>query len=140
VARLGLPRRGPRALDTANATRRPRTVERWLSCRDRVLALIPFHAGPRLGEVVALDTDDIQLSACGAHDILNAIADTAHLDDDFTGHVLRHTLGTTLVREGHDLVLVAELLGHARLETVRSYSLPTDADRQNAINSLLTDR
>lgn len=81
-----------------------------------------------------------RLSARGAHDILNAIADTAHLDDDFTSHVLRHTFGTTLVRQGHDLVLVAELLGHARLETVRAYSLPTDTDRQKAINSLLTDR
>jgi hypothetical protein len=44
-----------------------------------------------------------------------------------------------LVREGHDLVVVAELLGHARLDQTRRYSLPTQADRQRAINSLLTD-
>lgn len=40
----------------------------------------------------------------------------------------------------HDLVLVAELMGHARVETTRGYSLPTDADRQSAIDSLPTDR
>jgi integrase/recombinase XerC len=51
----------------------------------------------------------------------------------------RHTFGTRLVREGHDLVVVAELLGHARLDQTRRYSLPTQADRQHAINSLLTD-
>jgi hypothetical protein len=31
-------------------------------------------------------------------------------------------------------------MGHARLETIRAYSLPTDVDREAAINSLLTDR
>lgn len=31
--------------------------------------------------------------------------------------MLRHTFGIRLVREGHGLVLVAELMGHARLET-----------------------
>ena len=30
-------------------------------------------------------------------------------------------------------------MGHRRLETVRTYSLPTDEDRQRAINSLPTD-
>ena len=49
------------------------------------------------------------------------------------------SFGTRLVREGHDLVVVAELLGHARLDQTRRYSLPTQADRQRAINSLLTD-
>ncbi len=82
-----------------------------------------------------------RLSDRGAHDILLAIADEAAVTADFTGgHVLRHTFGTRLVREGYDLVLVAELMGHARLETTRAYSLPTDADREAAINSLLTDR
>jgi integrase/recombinase XerC len=45
-----------------------------------------------------------------------------------------------LARQGHDLVLVAELLGHARPDTVRAYSRPADTDRQHAINGLLTDR
>lgn len=36
-----------------------------------------------------------------------------------TAHVLRHTLATTLVRGKTDLVLVAEILGHARLEPTR---------------------
>jgi integrase len=38
-------------------------VERWTNPRDRVLALIPFYAGLRLGEVLVLDLDDIRLSA-----------------------------------------------------------------------------
>jgi Phage integrase family len=56
----------------------------------------------------------------------------ARLDPGFSGHVLRHTFGTRLVRDGHDLVLVAELMGHARTETTRGCSLPTAADVQAA--------
>ena len=198
AARLDLPQRRARALDPRDATRWLRTVERWLNPRDRVLALLPFYAGLRLGEVVALNCADVtlsarkgqvtvragkggryreipthavlreqlalwindershwpgtdgpalllnrrgaRLSARGADDILNTLATEARLSAEFTPHVLRHTFGTRLVREGHDLVLVAELMGHARLETTRAYALPTDHDRQRAIDSLPTDR
>ena len=46
-------------------------------------------------------------------------ATSARLDDDATAHVLGDTFDTTLVRDGIDLVIIAELLGHARLETRR---------------------
>ena len=46
-----------------------------------------------------------------------------------SAHVLRHTFLTRMVRQGSDLVLVAELAGHRRLETTRRYSLPSDDDR-----------
>jgi len=164
-----------------------------------VLALLPFYAGLRISETVALNLDDIKLSARkgliivragkgqryrevpahnelrgelaiwinderpswphtettealllnhhggrlgtrGAATILADIAADAGLHDDFTTHVLRHTFGTNLVRGGHDLVLVAELMGHTRLETTRGYARPTTADRENAINTLPTDR
>ena len=54
--------------------------------------------------------------------------------------MLRHTFGTRLVRGGYDLVLVAELMGHARAETTRGYSLPTADDAKAAINSLPANR
>ena len=56
--------RAPRALDAKDTTRWLRTVERWLSLRDRIIALLPFYAGLRLGETVAaLDLADVQLPA-----------------------------------------------------------------------------
>ncbi|HZG65887.1 MAG TPA: tyrosine-type recombinase/integrase [Herpetosiphonaceae bacterium] len=57
-----------------------------------------------------------------------------------SAHVLRHTFTTNLIRAGQDLVLVAELTGHARLETVRRYSLPTERDKQRAVDMLPTDQ
>ena len=53
-----------------------------------------------------------------------------------SAHVLRHTCVTNLVRAGNDLVLVAELAGHRRLETTRRYSLPSDTDRQAAMDAI----
>jgi integrase/recombinase XerC len=163
-----------------------------------LLGLLPFYAGLRIGEVVALDIDDVRLSARkgalvvrsgkgdhyrelpvhpelrqdlatwlaerpdwrgadsnpalllnqrggrlttrGARDVLATLADEAALEEEFTSHVLRHTFGTTLVRAGHDLVLVAELMGHRRLETTRGYTRPGSADCERAISSLPAER
>ncbi len=80
-----------------------------------------------------------RLTVRSASAVIAAIAAAAQLDDA-TAHVLRHTFATTLVRGGADLVLVAELLGHARLETTRGYTRPTAADRLKALDLLPVDR
>ncbi|WP_368858118.1 tyrosine-type recombinase/integrase [Streptomyces sp. AS02] len=57
-------------------------------------------------------------------------------------HILRHTLATHLPRVGVgvDIVIVAKLLGHARLDTTRRYTLPTHADLEDAVGRLPTDK
>jgi integrase len=62
-----------------------------------------------------------------------------HADEKVTAHVLRHTFATSLVCGGTDLVTVAELLGHARLETVRVYTQPTEEDKIRALSHLIVD-
>ncbi|MCA1697704.1 MAG: tyrosine-type recombinase/integrase [Actinobacteria bacterium] len=66
--------------------------------------------------------------------VVRKVARAAGLE--LSAHVLRHTCITKLVRKGSDVVLVAELAGHRRLETTRRYSLPSDADRQVAMDAL----
>jgi len=197
AARVEIPDTAPRALDKRAQVRFLRAVQACPSPRDQALALLPFYAGARIAEVVALDVDDIRLSARkgllriygkgerarevpthpelrrsiagwlderpdwsgakdspalflnqrggrlgvrGAHAIITGMAADAGLDDDTTAHVLRHSFATTLVRGGTDLVIVAELLGHARLETTRIYTRPTAEDRTRAINLLPVDQ
>ena len=66
--------------------------------------------------------------------VIRALAREAGLV--LSAHTLRHTCLTRLVRGGADVVLVAELAGHRRLETTRRYSLPSRADRQDAMERL----
>jgi site-specific recombinase XerD len=194
--RAEIPAAAPRALDPRAQIRYLRAVQASPSPRDRALALVPFYAGARLAETVALDLDDIRrsarkgvlrilgkgerirevpiheklrkalaewlderaswpgaadtpalflnqrgqrLSARGAHDVITGIADRAGLDDHVTAHTLRHSFATTLVRGKTDLVIAAELLGHARLETTRLYTQPSAEDRAKAIDLLIVD-
>jgi integrase len=107
-------------------------------------AVLPFYAGARIAKTVGLDVDDVQLSTRKG-----ACASTArrpgsprlsiHADEKVTAHVLRHTFATSLVCGGTDLVTVAELLGHARLETVRVYTQPTEEDKIRALSHLIVD-
>lgn len=157
--------------------------------RDRAIVTLLLYTALRLQELVALDVDDVSLSArkgllvirsgkgdlyrevplnpscrqaladwlreraaadeeralfVGPHGrrlsaravdlVVRSLAATAGLR--LSAHILRHTCVTNLVRAGNDLVLVAELAGHRRLETTRRYSLPSAADRQAAMDAL----
>ena len=75
----------------------------------------------------------------GASGIFRQIADNAGLDDQTTAHILRHTFATTLIRGGTDLVIVAELVGHSRLDTVRVYT-PTHSPRPRPSTRTATHR
>ncbi len=46
---------------------------------------------------------------------------SAKLGFEARPHVLRHTFGTLLAKEGGDLRILAELMGHASLEQTRTY-------------------
>lgn len=74
-----------------------------------------------------------RLSARSIHEVLNRLAAEARLQ--LSARILRHTCLTGLVRAGNDLVLVAEIAGHRRLETTRRYSLPSTADREAAMEA-----
>jgi len=80
-----------------------------------------------------------RLSVRGAHDIVPRIAAAAGLDDTTAVHVLWHAFVTTRVRVGTDLVIVADLVGGARLETAGGYIRPSVGDRTRALGLLIVD-
>lgn len=71
--------------------------------------------------------------------IVRRLGEEANLETPLSAHVLRHTCLTNLVRNGNDLVMVAEIAGHKRLETTRRYSLPSEADRAAAMEGIRVD-
>jgi site-specific recombinase XerD len=78
-----------------------------------------------------------RLSTRTMHDVVSGLGREAGLE--LSAHTLRHTCLTSLVRNGNDLVLVAELAGHRRIETTRRYSLPSAQDRHKAMEGLLIE-
>jgi integrase/recombinase XerC len=193
VRREELSKSAPRAITEEQQRRLLRICER-ASSRDRAIVVVLLYTGLRLSELVALDLDDVRVSArkgivlvrSGKGDAyrevpLNALVRQVieewlserqqraasgerafflgrggrrlakrSVDDVIRGlgedagvklsaHILRHTFLTRMVRQGSDLVLVAELAGHRRLETTRRYSLPSDTDRLLAVESIQID-
>jgi site-specific recombinase XerD len=193
VRREELSKSAPRAITEEEQRRLLRMCER-APARDRTIVVMLLYTGLRLAELVALDVDDVRVSArkgvvivrSGKGDAyrevpLNALVrqvleewigerarrapdgerafflgrsgrrlSKRSVDDVVRGlgedagvklsaHILRHTFLTRMVRQGSDLVLVAELAGHRRLETTRRYSLPSDADRLLAVENLQID-
>jgi site-specific recombinase XerD len=65
-----------------------------------------------------------RLPARSADRDVRAVATAAGLQ--LSAHTLRHTCLTGLVRRGNDLVMVAELAGHQKLETTLRHTLPAN--------------
>jgi len=103
------------------------TLRTWLKERARRFPQISESA-------LYLNLKGRRLSTRAIDLVLRQIGADAKLE--LSAHVLRHTCLTNLVRRGHDLVLVAEVAGHKRLETTRRYSLPSLEDRESAMEGL----
>src|SRR6266851_2813197 len=105
-------------------------LSRWLAER----------AGTHLDsptEALFLNRSGGRLSARSIHEVLARLATEAGVQ--LSARILRHTCLTGLVRAGNDLVMVAEIAGHRRLETTRRYSLPSTADREAAMEARRID-
>lgn len=77
---------------------------------------------------------------CTQPSAAEAIAADANLGEEHITHAGRHAFATTLIRGGTDLVTVADMLGHARLDTDRTYTHPTAAGLTKALTLLPQDR
>lgn len=58
--------------------------------------------------------------------------------ENVTPHVLRHSFAKQVLGTGTDLVAVARLLGHQRLDTTSRYTQPTERDLEKAVERLET--
>jgi len=106
-------------------------LEEWLVARTEQLAK-KDQGDP---EALWLARSGRRLSSRAIDLVVRQLATDAGLE--LSAHLLRHTCVTNLVRAGTDLVLVAELAGHRRLDTTRRYSLPSEADRDAAVEALV---
>lgn len=110
-------------------------VKLWLEERTKKFEdNVKFDAS-NLSDALFLNPQGKRLSTASIDLIVRKMGESCGLQ--LSAHVLRHSCLTNLVRNGNDLVLVAEIGGHKRLETTRRYSLPSAADKAKAIENLL---
>jgi integrase/recombinase XerC len=79
-----------------------------------------------------------RLSVDGIDHAIRNLADSANLDG-VSSHTLRHTCLTNLIRDGADVVLVAQVGGHRKLETTMRYSLPSKSDLETAMDGIIKE-
>ena len=102
-------------------------------------ALDEWSQARQVGEVDALwlSRQGTRMSSRAIDLVIRRLAKDAGLE--LSAHTLRHTAVTNLIRSGADVVLVAEIAGHRRLDTTRRYSLPSAADRDAALEAILVE-
>lgn len=100
-------------------------LEAWLCARADQLAALTEADGGGEAETSALwlSRSGRRMSTRAVDMVVRRLAAEANLE--VSAHVLRHTCVTNLIRSGADVVLVAEIAGHRRLDTTRRYSLPS---------------
>jgi integrase/recombinase XerC len=76
-----------------------------------------------------------KITAAGIQDVVAKYARLANLVE-VSPHVLRHTFGKSLLDQGVNLVTVASLLGHSRLDTTAIYTQPSQADQEKAVETI----
>lgn len=103
----------------------------WISYRRKTYAnnFEPALFISNLGQRLSVDSID---------HAIRKLAKSAKLEG-VSAHTLRHTCLTNLVRAGNDMVMVAQIGGHRKLETTMRYSLPTKFDQETAMEKIQVD-
>lgn len=98
---------------------------------------------PAVGDAVFPGRSGGRLTTRTVERVIHRLAHDANLDGvdrpALTPHVHRHGFGTRLVRQGKDMALVADLMGHASMETTRRYAKPSRDDKAHALDCLVVD-
>jgi site-specific recombinase XerD len=115
-----------------------KALEEWFEARtDQLAALAHGDQGDAEETALWLSRTGKPMSSRAVDMVVRRLAAEAKLE--LSAHVLRHTFVTNLIRSGADVVLVAEIAGHRRLDTTRRYSLPSQADKDAAVEAVLVE-
>jgi integrase/recombinase XerD len=77
---------------------------------------------PSEGEALFLNATGGRLSTQGIANIISQFRKDAGIERHITPHMLRHTVATLLLRNGVDIRVVQEFLGHASIATTQRYT------------------
>ncbi len=104
-----------------------RALVQWLIDRHKKF-------GDASDRALFLNPQGKRISTVGIDLIVRKIGHKAHLN--LSAQVLRDTCLSNLVKNGNDLLLVAQIGGHRTIETTRRYTSTRDFDAQQAMEAL----
>lgn len=110
-----------------------RTVE--LNADARAALASWLEVRPDGGEALFVSQKGGALSARALSEVVRVVGNAAGITH-LHPHLLRHSFAKNLVDQGVGLEVVADLLGHESLETTRTYTTPSAADRQRAVEKV----
>jgi site-specific recombinase XerD len=114
-----------------------KALDDWFEARTDQLAALADAGGEGTTSALWLSRSGTRMTSRAVDLVVRRLATEAKLE--LSAHVLRHTFVTNLIRSGADVVLVAEIAGHRRLDTTRRYSLPSQADKDAAVEAVLVE-
>ena len=114
-----------------------KALDEWFAARTEQLAALADAGGDGATSALWLSRSGRRMTSRAVDLVVRRLATEAKLE--LSAHVLRHTFVTNLIRSGADVVLVAEIAGHRRLDTTRRYSLPSQADKDAAVEAVLVE-
>jgi len=115
-----------------------KAIDEWATARSDQLDALADAGDPRaVTDALWLSRTGDRMSPRAVDLVVRRLASDAKLEP--SAHILRHTALTNLVRSGADVVMVAEIGGHRRLDTTRRYSLPSQADKDAALEAVLVE-
>lgn len=91
------------------------------------------HSIPATTDSLFLNAFGTRLSTQGMANILKTLRDQTNLTRHVTPHMIRHTVATLLLRNGADIRIVQEFLGHASIATTQRY---THITKQHLLEAL----
>ncbi|MGH9277276.1 MAG: tyrosine-type recombinase/integrase, partial [Acidimicrobiales bacterium] len=95
-----------------------KALEEWFEARTDQLAALAQAGGEAAKAALWLSRTGKPMGSRAVDMVVRRLAAEAKLE--LSAHVLRHTFVTNLIRSGADIVLVAEIAGHRRLDTTRA--------------------
>lgn len=116
----------------ARAGEQPRRIPLNASARKALTAYLEVRPASAESDTVLLTRDGRPLSVRSIQQIVSTYARAAGLTN-ISASTLRNTYAAHLLKDSGDLILVAQLLGHRRVETTTKYILPRVEDATEVV-------